>query len=255
MKAYVCTYLHPYMDVSRREWRETKRAADTDPLLAKFLSAYKESFWDWGDDPSFFAAEHRLGDVRRASWGVCRSDVRKALTPGDLVVFFCARDGGQICRYHFIGFGIVGALIDREGLWANPSYAAYASFYNVLARPDHGHFVQHETFHKYHEDWQKRIKAPYVIFDAAHSHFNLRHPHCVATWEKGAGIPEKWAADARSQAIEQLLFIERGISRRLRTSATLRAHPKLNLVRAGRAVRPGRSLPELMQALAVECLR
>ena len=66
------------MDPSVREWRLTKPLADSDPLLSRFLNGYRENFWDWGDDPSFFAAEHRLGDVRRASWGVCRADVRKA---------------------------------------------------------------------------------------------------------------------------------------------------------------------------------
>lgn len=77
MKAYICTYRQPHMDPSVREWRLTKPLADNDPLLSRFLNGYRENFWDWGDDPSFFAAEHRLGDVRRASWGVCRADVRK----------------------------------------------------------------------------------------------------------------------------------------------------------------------------------
>jgi hypothetical protein len=104
--------------------------AHTDPLLSRFLHGYRENFWDWGDDPSFFAAEHRLGDVRRASWGVCRADVRKALSEGDLVVFFCARDVGSVWRYHFIGFGTVKALISRKELWTNPAYADYRSFWH-----------------------------------------------------------------------------------------------------------------------------
>jgi len=248
VKAYVCTYLHRRPNF--REWRLTETLAHTDPLLSRFLHGYRENFWDWGDDPSFFAAEHRLGDVRRASWGVCRADVRKALSEGDLVVFFCARDVGSVWRYHFIGFGTVKALISRKELWTNPAYADYRSFYNVLARLENGQLVQNETFHKYHLDWQHRAKAPYVIFDETASHFNFQDPHCVATWEKGAGLPEPWAADTRSRTLEQLLFIERGITRRLRTSPTLRAHTKLNLALDRRRVRPGRNLPNLVQALA-----
>jgi hypothetical protein len=191
VKAYVCTYRQPHIDPSVREWRLTKPLAESDPLLSRFLNGYRENFWDWGDDPSFFAAEHRLGDVRRASWGVCRADVRRALSEGDLVVFFCARDDSRVWRYHFIGFGTVKALIGRKDLWTNPAYRDYRSFYNVLARLENGRLVQNETFHKYHPDWEHRAKAPYVIFDETASHFNLQDPHCVATWEKGAGIPEK----------------------------------------------------------------
>ena len=74
MNAYVCTYRKitpPPADLKR-----TEQAAAKDPLLRKFLEGYEASCFDWGDDPSFFAAKYRLGDVRRASWGVCRRDVR-----------------------------------------------------------------------------------------------------------------------------------------------------------------------------------
>ncbi len=56
--------------------------------------------------------------------------------------------------------------------------------------------MQKETFHQYHPDWQHRAKAPYVIFDETASHCNMHDPHCVAAWEKGAGIPEKSAGRA-----------------------------------------------------------
>jgi hypothetical protein len=185
VKAYICTYLHRCPKV--REWRLTKTLADTDPLLSKFLNGYGENFWDWGDDPSFFAAEHRLGDVRRASWGVCRADVRKALSVGDLVVFFCARDAGSVWRYHFVGFGIVKALISRNQLWTNPSYPDYRSFYNVLARLENGQLVQNETFHKYHLDWQHRAKAPYVIFDETGEPFQFARPALRCDLAEGRG--------------------------------------------------------------------
>ncbi len=246
VKAYLCTYRRK--KPSAKELRQTRAATRQDPLLRAFLEGYDDSYYDWGDDPSFFAAQHLGGDVRKASWGVCRPDVRNTLGERDLVVFFCGCQNERLWRYHFVGFGIVRALVGRAALWTDPANALYRKFYNVLARLDGGRLVQSETFHKHHDDWERRAEAPYVLFDAAHSAFNLRSPHGVATWE-GATIPETWATDARSRKIERLLFVERGIDRRLRTSASGYGHAKLNLVRAGGTARPGRSLSELTRAL------
>jgi len=247
VNAYVCTYRR--MKPSPKALRQTREAAKQDPLLRAFLEGYYESYYDWGDDPSFFAAQHLLGDVRKASWGVCRRDVRNSLGERDVVVFFCGRQDERAWHYHFVGFGTVRALVKRKALWTDPAYASYCKFCNVLARLDGSRLVQSETFHDYHDDWRLRAKAPYVLFDAAHSNFNLRSPHRVATWEQNASIPETWAADVRSSEIERLLFIEREIDRRLRTSASGYGHAKLNLMRAGRTIRPGRSLSELTRAL------
>jgi hypothetical protein len=224
-------------------------AAEHDPLLRAFLDGYYESYYDWGDDPSFFAAQQLLGDVRKASWGVCRPDVRETLVEGDLLVFFCGSQD-EHWRYYFVGFGTVGKLVERADLWTNPRYASYRKFYNVLARPDGGDLIQCETFHDFHGDWQRRAEAPYVIFEAANSAFNLGSPHLVAIWDKATKPPETWAGDARSREIERLLFVERGIDdRRLRTSAFGYGHTKLNLLAAGRTARPGRSLSGLARAL------
>jgi hypothetical protein len=71
----------------------------------------------------------------------------------------------------------------------------------------------------------------------------------VAEWHKG-DKKEIWKLDRRTKKIERVLFAERGIDdRRLRTSQTGYAHAKLNLLRDGRNVRPGRSLPELLKVL------
>ena len=247
MTAYICTYRRA--TPSQKERLQTEAAATRDPLLQAFLERYDKSYYDWGDDPSFFSAQHRLGDVRKASWGVCRRDVRNALRVRDFVVFFCGRDDGHVWRYYFVGFGTVHALVDRADLWTDPAHSAYRKFYNVLARLDGGRLVQSETFHKYHENWKVRAEAPYVLFDAVHSAFNLESPHHVATWNYGAPTPEKWTKDCRSKEIERLLFAERGIVRRLRTSKSGYSHTKLNLGSAGRTPRPGRTLQELRQAL------
>jgi hypothetical protein len=251
MNAYLCTYRRIALGPSSRRLKRTSVAAKRDPLLRAFLEGYEDSYYDWGDDPSFFAAERRLGDACKASWGVCRRDVRNALGERDLVVFFCGREdkNKRVWRYYFVGFGTVRVLVERKALWRDPAYAPYRKFYNVLARLDGRRLVQSETFHHFHSDWRLRAKAPYVLFDPARSAFNLRFPHCVATWEDGATVPETWKADARTKEIENLLFIERGINRRLRTSASGYGHAKLNLVRDGHTVRPGRTPTELARAL------
>lgn len=250
MNAYVCTYRQPSVEALAREWELTAPLAADDPLLQHFLDGYSESFWDWGDDPAFFAAEHMLCDVGRASWGVCRPDVRNALQEGSLVVFFCARQTGPLWRYHFIGFGKVRVLLDRRDLWTDPAHAEYHHFYNVLAHLADGELVQAETFYNHHDNWVHRAEVPYVIFDGQESRFNLQDPHCVATWEQAEAVPEVWATDARSREIEQLLFVERGIGRRLRTSFRGNAHAKLNLVFGPDGSRPGRDLPDLALALS-----
>jgi len=160
VNAYLCTYRQK--KPRPREWRRTCAAAEQDTLLRSFLDCYESSYYDWGDDPSFFAAQHLLGDVRKPSWGVCRRDVRKRLKEGDLVVFFCGcqHEGGW--HYHFVGFGTVAALVSRIVLWTDPACAAYRSFYNVLARLEGNTLVQQETIYDYHDDWLRRADAPYV---------------------------------------------------------------------------------------------
>jgi hypothetical protein len=236
------------MTPSPRARRKTEAAAKYDPLLRTFLEGYDHSYYDWGDDPSFFAAQHILGDVRKASWGVCRRDVRNTLGERDVVVFFCGCQDKRVWRYYLVGFGMVRALVERAALWTEPALAPYRKFYNVLARLNGGRLVQSETFHEYHDDWERRAEAPYVLFDGKHTIFNLRSPHHVATWD-GTSIPETWGTDDRSREIERLLFVERGINRRLRIAASGYGHAKLNLIRAGRTIRPGRSLSELTRAL------
>lgn len=205
-----------------------------------------------GDDPSFFAAHHLLGNIRKASWGVCRRDVQEALRERDLVVFFCGCQDKveRAWHYYFIGFGTVEARVERIALWKDPAFAPYRKFYNVLARFDGKHLVRSEKFYPYHVDWERRSTAPYILFDPAHSAFNLKSPHYVATWESNTTTPETWERDSRTNKIERLLFTERGIDdRRLRIAKSGYEHAKLNLIREGRTIRQGRSPSELREAL------
>jgi hypothetical protein len=247
VNAYLCVYRHI---VPRGvDLRRTEEAAVGNPALRAYLDAYAGSFYDWGDDPAFFAAERMLGDVREASWGVCRRDVRAALDVGDLVVFFCARQAARAWSYHFVGCATVGALVERHRLWDQSVHARYRAFFNVLARVDGADLVQHELIHRYHDDWRKRATAPYVLFDPQRTRFNLKTPHLVAEWIPGAP-QEAWRDDESAERLRHLLFVERAIRHRgLRTSSTQRPHPKLNLAFDGGVVRPGRSLPKLRDAL------
>ena len=247
MNAYLCVYRQ--ISPIPKDLRETEQVATEGSLLRKFLDEYKRSFYDWGDDPSFFAAKHLLGDVNRATWGVCRRDVRCDLEKGDVVVFFCGSNKSKekgVWNYHFIGFGTVAEVIKRRKLlWTNPSYAPYREFYNLLTD---SHGKQLETFHPLHKDWKNRAAAPYIAFDPARSAFNLDSPHLVATWD-GEERQETWRRDQPARKIERLLFEERNIERRLRTSRTGYAHDKLNLLSDGKKERPGRPLSELTRAL------
>src|SRR5216683_1787219 len=103
MKAYICVYRHPIP--RHRDRRLTELAGASNPTLHRFLEVYDDQncFYDWGDDPGFFAAGELLGDVRDATWGVCRRDVRNILCKGDYIAFFCAKSfGGSMTEYYYI---------------------------------------------------------------------------------------------------------------------------------------------------------
>lgn len=221
MSAYVSVYTRKIRPRSVQE--RTARHAEHDPALRRFLDEYPDSYLDWGDDPSFFAAREFLGDVRRASWGVCRRNLRERLTPGDLVVFFCAREAATTkgrWDYYFVGFATVGSAPTREQVWREERYAGYRSFYNLLVRPEGGTFVHAEAFHPPHADWERRSSAPYILFDSrpGMTEFDLVSPPHVAVYS--GALPETWNQEPTAAHLENLLFRSRGKVRRLRTSKT-----------------------------------
>jgi hypothetical protein len=154
---------------SRSAWAKTEAASSSKPLLRSFLESYEvpRTFLDWGDDPSFFAATELLGDPRRATWGVCRSDVRGALAPDDFVVFVCARQSKREWDYYFIGIATVGEPLTREAIWTDDRHAIYREFLNILARPGRNdELEQYESVHPFHDDdWRDRCRSPYWLFD------------------------------------------------------------------------------------------
>lgn len=220
MAAYVSVYRSRIP--SREERERTITAAERDPALRRFLEEYlrEESYLDWGDDPSFFAAREFFGDVRRASWGVCRRNLRALLGPGDLVVFFCAKQhrSDRGWDYHFVGFGTVGSVLTRKQVWKEQRYAPYRRFYNLLVRPEGETWVHSESFHPHHDDWERRLLA-YILFDPrpGKTEFNLVNPPRVAVYS--GAVPERWDRNRPvAVQLEDLLFRSRGIARRLRTS-------------------------------------
>jgi hypothetical protein len=217
----------------------THEASLGDPVLSKFLTRYQapDCFYDWGDDPSFFAAGEILGDAGAASWGVCRRDVRARLSAGDFVIWFCAKqDPGQLDRwlYFFVGCSTAGEVLSRRELWEDLRFSAYTTFYNVLAKPGNGVLVQHETFHRYHDDWLRRANAGYVIFDPRPrvTGINVTDPLLVATKTPESAV-EIWRSDSeRVRQVEAAIFTSLGITRRLRTRNRQRPHRQIALHRA-----------------------
>lgn len=218
----------------RLTWRPCLAGGNAlaNPILAQFVASYNEpgNFYDWGDDPGFFCARHFLGDCRLAGWGVCRPDVRAALAPGDFVVFFCARWAPErVWRYYYIGVATMKEGVSRSEIWTDPCLAAYRRFYNVLARLEDGKLVHHEAMTR-HDDWQHRASTPYLLFDADLTDVDLDRPPHVATYDPRLGPVEVWRrADPHVRELEELLFVERGIRRRLRTHNTQQPHRHINL--------------------------
>ncbi len=244
MNAYVCVYRQPVVD---KLWQRTWDEADGIPKLKKYLRRYERRFrknkkgigrfYDWGDDPSFFATEEFLGDVRKAGWGVCRRDVRDKLNRGDFIIFFCAQqqeDDEDLWKYYYIGLGTVGHVIqNRERIWRTKKYKDYRKFYNLLIDSEGR---QYEMIHRFHQDWKRRAKSPYVVFDDSPlmTHFNLCNPLLVARYWVGdsawkGNIMETWRLSNAIVREVYDLIPQRNGGKKLRTSYTGFGHSLMNL--------------------------
>ena len=238
MEGYVCVYRQPVPDEDDLV-DTTAKVADR-PELGRFLSSYQGAratttrrFYDWGDDPSFFCAEEFLGDVRLASWGVCRPDLRARLRPRDFVVFFCAQqDVGERSRWHyyFIGVGTVAKAVAHRSIWRSTANGEYREFYNLLIDAKGNH---HEVIQPAHSDWKNRTRAPYVLFKEKNTDFNVTNPLFVATYESknsgDAAALESWhLEDSRVREVYKLIPT-RGVGKKLRTSPGGFSHQYLRL--------------------------
>jgi hypothetical protein len=135
---FVCVYRRHIPTPS--QWRRTLDAASSDQRLSRFLREYfqEDRYFDWGDDPGFFAALEEFGDPRHASWAVCRPDVRAAVRTGDVVAFFVGKPAFEEHEgrhrpsgptdYFYIGCGTVGRLVNRRELWLDEGLAPLSTF-------------------------------------------------------------------------------------------------------------------------------
>jgi hypothetical protein len=234
---YVCVYRRHVPGAG--EWRQTVERSRDNPTLARFLAEYYrgDRYFDWGDDPSFFGALNTFDDARRASWSVCRPNVRERVAPGDGIVFLVLKPEVAVnsrgthyptgpADYFYIGFGTVGEVVDRDVLWTEQRLGAYRLFFNALARPAGGAMENVEVFPE-HADWRRRASAPVVLFEASESWFDLHAPPRVARYDPVEGFPERWSDDPTSRALQRVLFT--GQNRRLRTSDGGHPHPHLRL--------------------------
>lgn len=248
MKCYLCVYRQPLINdgVLRRSLARNRRSPKlkVDRFLSRYQGALDASrntggrFYDWGDDPGFFAAEEFLGDVRRASWGICRPDVRGKLFKGDFVVFFCAQQQSRKpsqWNYYYIGVGTVRRVVrNRKRIWTVDAYRKYKRFYNLLIDSLGAH---REVLNPPHSDWKKRSRSPYILFEGSkRTYFNVRNPLLVASYDtkeggEGIGVLESWKLDDENvRALDDLIPCRRG-GRKLRTSNPVYPHQPINLGR------------------------
>jgi hypothetical protein len=231
VKAYLSVYRKPR--VAAKFIQQTRRRVDETPHLAAFIDSFLQeaSFLDWGDDPAFFAAQAILGDIRRASWGVCRRTLRAALQPGDLVIFFCTKQRAEqtgIWDYYFIGYGTIGSVLSRQDIWEREDCAPYRGFFNLLVRPQAGDFVQWEPFASWHKDWTKRMPN-YLLFDRrpGMTEFGLSDALRVASYN--GEPPERWIREPLPNRLFEITLGRCQNRRGLRTSTTGFAHPHVRL--------------------------
>ena len=242
MNFYICVYLQKIPD--KKDWVRAKGNASGDPVLKEYVRRYENRFkknkdgigrfYDWGDDPAFFAAEKFGGNV---TWGVCRHDVRDKLKKEDVVVFFCAQEQEnqkpKKWKYYYVGLGTVGEVVKpRERLWKKVRYQEYTKYYNLLIDQEGCHREPIDD----HEDWADRLAAQYIIFDKdpGTTHFNVTNPLLVATYGKGDDpwkekILEHWKLSNKHVQRIYNLVPKRGEGRKLRTSSIRFGHVFINL--------------------------
>jgi hypothetical protein len=128
--------------------------------------------YDNGDDPSFYVARHR-GPL---TWGVCRTDVRSAIRPGDVVVFisFTEELKKQIA-YRLCAVATVAEKIEHTRVAQDQRFLSHP-YINVLIRRENGDWIYDETDRRLsarHGDWLWRI-AQHERSETK-EHFKERH--------------------------------------------------------------------------------
>jgi hypothetical protein len=197
--------------------------------------------YDTGDDPSFFSARYFGGQV---TWGICRQQVRNAIQPCDVVVFFSFRHGEADwpVEYSLCAVATVQTKICISDIWTQSNLRVYRRYLNLLIRPGKvkgwEHFERGLPRDKWHHgDWAWRIAehdglrkadfdrlndsnlfpaparvrghsveiAPnYVLFSSDPRETHILTKPPVVAWCKRRGTTERWEGDTLSQKIKEL---------------------------------------------------
>jgi hypothetical protein len=224
MRAYVCVYRHT---------AQNKLPQAVNKLCAKYLKNYPNSFYDWCDDPSFFCSAETGNPV---TWGVCRTNVRKNVGKGVIIIYFCARqdpNNKKMWDYYYVGFGVCAdTLIGRQArlkIWTQPHKYPFKDYFNILIDSK----GNHREYTGDHPDYKKRMKASYVIFDEHRSSFRVDNPLHVAAFDaNSSGFQETWINSKKVDALKKVLFTDNGITRGLRIKNRQRAHVHIHIKEA-----------------------
>ena len=191
--------------------------------------------YDGADDPAFFCARHFDAPV---TWGVCRTDVRNQVAPGDWVAFFSgerlATGDGQDIDYRFVG--VLQVASRHSG--RNPP-AQFDGYLNRLVAREDGHWAHKEpalSRRDWHLDWLWRLSSSpfggkqqyealgasgavtdgywsdeaadgrnYVVFDRA-AGFVLERPPLVAMKRGAEELQESWLEVPEVQTLRAAVF-------------------------------------------------
>lgn len=228
---FICVYRH--IDPSKKRIKDLIEASNRTPLLQEFHDTYFDdnNFYDWGDDPSFFAAKKYLGDEKFATWGVCRTNVRRQLTKGDMIIFICGKQKKKNWDYYYIGYGTVSLnLKKRLDIWQNDKYKIQRNFYNLLIDNDNNQF---EPFSGDHDHYLRRAEAGYIFFEGSPilTNFNFVNPLHIAFCDSEQCPIEEWSLEIKFVRDLKNLILGKYNSkgRSLRSSNIQRSHPHIKL--------------------------
>lgn len=116
------------------------------------------------------------------------------------------------------------ALLDRKTIWNENVFLDHRKFYNILIDNNAEHF---EPFGEPHNDWKKRIEAPYIFFNPLkeYTDFNLDNPLHVAFCNPKENLIKTWAKSNLATYLKECLFRKHfKTSRNLRINNVQRAH-------------------------------
>lgn len=230
-RLFTATYL-----VNRHLQEPAGASAVAKAFFAERAKTGPDAFpYDGADDPAFFCAKHLDAAV---TWGVCRTDVRNQVAPGDWVALFSGErlDGsdGQDIDYRFVAVQCVADKL--SGLDLPEPYKQYLN--RLVERREHSlrHVEPALDPADWHRDWLWRVSSPpgqpkealerlgvenevderalraarndgrnYVVFNRTKG-FILERPPVVATKRGADQRQEQWLDTPEAQALRNAVF-------------------------------------------------